>query len=116
MERKEGFEGEVQLQVEVPPGVTSTCGRILAGKGQDGCIVLQADATAAPAAANITVTGTATMEISGAQETLRATAVPYQEVYLPGGGPGHWPAQIHTVCVGTPNDLRAIKLSTTEVT
>ena len=117
VERKEGFEGEVQLQVEgLPPGVTATCGRILAGKGQDGCLVLQADANAAPAAANITVTGTATMEISGVQETLRATAVPYQEIYLPGGGRGHWPAQIHTVCVGTPNDLRAIKLSATEVT
>jgi hypothetical protein len=116
VERKEGFEGEIQLQVDgLPPGVTATCGRILAGKGQDGCIVLQADASAARAAANITVTGTATAQTDGKQETLRAIAVPYQEIYQPGGGRGHWPAQVHTVCVGAPNDLRGMKLSTTEI-
>ena len=82
------------MQVDgLPPGVTATCGRILAGKGQDGCIVLQADASAAQAAANITVTGTATVEADGRQETRRAIAVPYQEIYQPGGGRGHWPAE-----------------------
>ena len=39
----------MQLAIDgLPPGVTATCGRILADKGQDGCIVLEADADAQP--------------------------------------------------------------------
>src|SRR4029077_5615657 len=40
--RKNGFTGDVQLEIEdLPAGVTATCGKIPANI-QDGCIVLEA--------------------------------------------------------------------------
>jgi hypothetical protein len=140
--RKNGFDSEIQLQVEgLPPGVTATCGRILAGKGQDGCIILEAAPDATLAAANITVYGTGTVPApvgvpasagtappeGGAQaETtppeggtptvpLRIAAQNFQETYMPGGGRAHWPVPMHTVAVGKPGDIRAVKLSSYEI-
>jgi hypothetical protein len=114
--RKNGFAGEVQLGVEgLPPGVTADCGRILAGKPQDGCIVLTAAADAAPVAANITITGTAKHEENGKSLELAAVALPQQETYMPGGGRGHFPVEMHTVAVGEPNDIRAVTLSEYEI-
>jgi len=89
--RKNGFNGEVQLQIDgLPPGVTAHCGRIPAG-ARDGCIILTAAAEAAPAVGNVKIT------------------------YLPGGGRGHWFVESHAVCVGAPSDIRAVKLSTYEL-
>ena len=118
VERKNGFAGEVQLAIDgLPAGVTATCGRILAGKGQDGCIVLTADADAALSAADVLITGTATHEMPDKQPLpLSATAIPYQETYQPGGGRGHWPVQTHTVAVADYGDLRGITLSTYDIT
>jgi hypothetical protein len=115
--RKNGFTGEVQLHVDgLPAGVTAACGRILAGKGQDGCIILQAAPDAPMSVANLKVTGTGTHAgADGATTTLTAVAHVYQETYQPGGGRGHWPVETHAVSVGAPSDLRAIKLSQTDV-
>ena len=116
--RQNGFAGEVQLEVEgLPEGVTADCGRILAGRGQDACIVLSAAADAPQGAANIRITGRAVHEAEGAEPLeLSAVAVPYQETYQPGGGRGHWPVEMHTVSVGAKSDLLGVKLSTTELT
>jgi hypothetical protein len=116
-ERKNGFTGEIQLAIEgLPPGVKATCGRILADKGQDGCIVLETDAETPLAASNVTVTGTATHEAPGGESIrLAATAVPYQEIYQPGGGRGHWPVMTHTVAVTEPADIRSLTLSTYDI-
>ena len=46
---------------------------------------------------------------------LTAIATPYQEYYAPGGGRGHYPVETHTVCIGQPADLLAIKLSDTDI-
>jgi len=117
VERKNGFDGEILLDVEgLPERVTAHCGRILPGKGQDGCIILQAAADAPPSAANITVRGTAGIEIDGRKKTIHAAALPYQETYQPGGGRGHWPVEMHTVSVGEPSDIREVRLSTAEIT
>lgn len=35
---------------------------------------------------------------------------------MPGGGRSHWPVDMHTVAVGAPADILAVKLSTHEVT
>jgi hypothetical protein len=115
--RKNGFDGDVQLAIEgLPDGVTATCGRILAGKGRDGCIVLQAAPTAEMKAANITVIGKAVQSLpDGTTGALTARATPYQETYQPGGGRGHWTVEMHTVAIGAPSDIRAVKLSTTEI-
>ena len=115
--RKNGFRGEIQLQIDLlPNGVTAACGRILAGQ-RDGCIVLEAPGGAPLSVANVTVTGTATHKLSdGKTLPLTAIATPYQETYQPGGGRGHWPVTMHTVSVGAPNDIRGITLSTYDVT
>jgi hypothetical protein len=118
IERKNGFTGEVQLAIDgLPHGVTASCGRILSDKGQDGCIVLEADADAPPSAAEIVVTGTAKHTLPDGQVLdLPAAADVYQETYQPGGGRGHWPVAGHAVCVTEYGDLRAVSLSTYDVT
>ena len=46
---------------------------------------------------------------------LEAVASVYQEMYQPGGGRGHWPADTHTVSIGAQQDVRAVKLSDHDV-
>lgn len=116
--RKHGFTGEVQLNVTgLPPGVTATCGRILAGKGQDGCIVLTAAADAGMLASELQISGTATHPQGEGEPPLQLSAIatPYQEYYSPGGGRGHYPVESHVVSIGPPSDILSIKLSDTEI-
>lgn len=117
IERRQGFESDVQLTVDgLPPGVTATAGRILAG-ANDGCIVLQAAPDAKLAASNITVTGTAMLPAVEGQPvvSLARIAQPLQELYFPGGGRGHWPVETHCVSVAEPLDLLSVKLSTNDL-
>jgi hypothetical protein len=115
--RREGFTGEVQLSIEdLPTGVTATCGRILES-GTDTCIILQAAADTPRGAANIRVRGTATVDgKDGKSMELTATARPLQEYYSPGGGRGHFLVDMHTVSVGDPLDLKAVRTNVKEVT
>lgn len=111
--RKCGFDGPIELAIEgLPPGVTAQCGRILPGKGQDGCIILEAAPDAAMEAANVTVSGSFAGETG---ETIRRQAVPFQETYMPGGGRNHVPVDMHTVGIGQPADIRDVALSTYDV-
>src|SRR6266542_2806142 len=115
--RKGGFSGEVQLGIEgLPKGVKAHCGRILAG-GTDGCIILQAAADAPQGAANVRITGTATVTgRDGKPVSLTVEARPLQEFYNPGGGRNHFPVQRHTVSVSEPLDLEWVKISPAAVT
>jgi hypothetical protein len=117
VERKCGFTGEVQLQIDgLPPGVTASCGRILAGKPVDGCIILHADDDAPLAAGNVVIRGTAEQsKPDSSTQQLSAIAQPYQETYQPGGGRGHWPVDTHTVAVTDYGDLRGVYLNTYDV-
>ena len=116
--RKYGFDGEIQLGIRgLPAGVTATCGKILTGKGEDGCIVLTAAPDATLAAANVEIYGMANWtQPGGATQTLTAVAESYQETYQPGGGRGHWPVQMHTVAIGALSDIRKVELSDYEIT
>lgn len=119
VERKNGFTGEVQLQVEgLPAGVEAICGRILPDSGQDGCVILKAAPDAPQGVANIRISGTSTWKKTPEAEPLMlsAEAVMYQETYQPGGGRGHWPVETHAVSVGAPSDIRSIKLSEYDIT
>lgn len=117
IERKNGFDGGVQLAVDgLPAGVSAECGQILPGKGQDGCIVLTAAPDAQLAASNIRITGQAELpDPDGQTRIVEVNAGIYQEIYQPGGGRGHWPANMHTVAVGRPADLLQVELSTYQV-
>lgn len=114
--RKNGFSGPVQLAIDgLPPGVSAACGRILPD-GNDGCILLSAAPNAPVSAANVQISGTGRhMADGGAPLEIVRQAVPLQETYLPGGGRGHWPVEMHTVAVGDQRDILAVTLSTTEV-
>ncbi len=117
VQRKNGFTGEVQLGIEgLPPGVTATCGRILAGGAIDGMILLTADPTATPASANIRVTGRGTVKIQDQLQELVVEALPMQENYMPGGGRRHWPMLMHTVAVAPISDLLSVKATPSDIT
>jgi hypothetical protein len=113
--RRNGFDGEVRLGVEgLPPGVTARCGRILP-TGKDGAIFLTAAPDAKIGAAEVRVTGTGTSPAGWMPRKVTAIARPLQEIYMPGGGRHHYPVDTHVVSVGDALDLRAVKLSTTDV-
>lgn len=113
IDRRNGFDGEVQLHVDgLPSNVTATCGRILAGKNDDGCIIFKAASDAVLSATNVTIRGTSTLKLSDTESRdLASVAGVYQETYQPGGGRGHWPVETHTLSIGAPADIRAVKLS-----
>jgi hypothetical protein len=116
--RYHGFAGEIQLHIDnLPAGVTAVTGRILAGKGQDGAIVLHAPGDAPLAASNIRVWGTATQSQGEGQPPLELTAEaePFQEIYNPGGGRNFFGVETHTVNVGGPGDLLGIEVSETDI-
>lgn len=116
--KKNGFDGEITLHIDgLPDGVTSHCGKILSGKSVDGCIVLTAATDAAPTWGNVSIRGTSQLTSeAGDNVTLATSAVPYQETYQPGGGRGHYPVSMHTVAIGSPSDIRSVKLSTQQLT
>lgn len=116
--RKHGFTGDVELHVDgLPPGVTAACGRCRSTKYPDGAIVLAAAPDAQQAATNIRIWGTATHPQGEGQPPLdlSADAVPYQEIYSPGGGRAHYPAETHQVNLGIPSDILALTLSDTDI-
>lgn len=116
IDRKNGFDGEVQLQVEgLGEGVTASCGRILAGRN-DGCIIFHAAPDAPMQLGNVSISGTGMTGEGDNQEAMTVEADYYQETYMPGGGRNHFPVEAHSVSVGAPGDLLAVTLSTNEVT
>jgi hypothetical protein len=122
-ERKNGFDGEIELAVSgLPAGITAHCGRILAGKAQDGCIIFEVAENATPSVVPIKITGRAHRGEADAQAketatttSLSADAVIYQEIYQPGGGRGHWPVESHVVAITAPGDIRHVTLSETDL-
>ncbi|MFM7843692.1 MAG: PPC domain-containing protein [Planctomycetota bacterium] len=118
VERRGGFTGAVQLDIHgLPTGVTAKSGLILPEKSVDGCIVLEADADAPLSAVEVQVTGTATHPLpDGSQLAITRSAIPYQEIYLPGGGRGHWNVLQHIVAVTKYGDIRYVKLSDYDLT
>jgi hypothetical protein len=115
-QRRNGFTGEIQLAVEgLPPGVRAEAGRILPSR-PDGAIWLTAAADAPHGMANIHIFGSSEhAEADGSKAPLQSRASCLQEVYMPGGGRGHYPVDQHTVSVAKPMDIRNIKLSANHI-
>ncbi len=115
--RKNGFTGEIQLKVVgLPKGVRAECGRILAD-GQDGIILFYAEPGTKPFAAEVQIVGTAVHKAADGKETqLSATALPWQEIYQPGGGRGHYPVDRFFVNACDPLDVLSVKVSPAEIT
>ncbi|MBU6239826.1 MAG: pre-peptidase C-terminal domain-containing protein [Planctomycetes bacterium] len=115
-QRRNGFTGEIQLAVEgLPPGVRAEAGRILPSR-PDGAIWLTAAADAPHGMANIHIFGSSEhAEADGSKTPLQSRASCLQEIYMPGGGRGHYPVDQHTVSVAKPMDIRNIKLSANHI-
>ena len=115
--RKNGFAGTIELGIDhLPEGVTASSGRILPD-GQDGCIILEASPETNLAATNVLIHGKATRSNNGpAADSSIIPAAQYQETYLPGGGRGHWPVEMHTVAIGRPGDVLELALDNYEIT
>ena len=114
--RRGGFTGDIDLTIDgLPAGVTAVAGRILA-TGNDGCLWLQAAPDAPAGWGNVTITGQATVTAAdGSTRVIQSRADPLQEIYMPGGGRGHYPVDLHTVSVAKPMDVRGITVSSTAV-
>lgn len=99
--RRAGFKGPVTVDwAGLPKGVTASPLTIPASMTQ-GVSVVAAAPDAQPAAALLKLTGQA--EIEG--KTLHETAVPKQEIYLPGGGRGLYPVQTLALAVTAESDI-----------
>jgi len=114
--RKNGFAGEIQLEVEgLPAGVTAIPGRI-PSELNDGMIHLTTAIDAANGAANIKVLGRSVVALTGKEEKpLVSYGTVFQEYYSPGGGRGNYPVDMHTISVAEPGDVRKITLSKTDI-
>jgi hypothetical protein len=119
--RRAGFTGAIGLTIDgLPPGVRARPGRILE-TGADGCIWLEAAPDAPAGWAAVVIGGTASLPppadapADAAPRTIAARATPLQEIYMPGGGRGHYPVEAHVVSVARPMDVRKVTVSTTRV-
>jgi hypothetical protein len=109
--RTGGFAGPVRVEVKgLPPGVTVNPLTIPPTMTQ-GLLVVTAAPDAKIDAANVQITGTAT--VSG--QTLVRTATPAQEIYFPGGGRGLFDVSLQSVAVTQPSDILKVEVSTTKI-
>jgi hypothetical protein len=105
--RTNGFAGPVKVEVRgLPPGATVNPLTIPANMTQ-GCLVVSAAADAKPAAGVVRVVGTA--------DGQERTATPDEEIYLPGGGRGRFPATMPAVAVTEASDILDVTVKPTRV-
>jgi len=117
--RKNGFVGEIDLQVEgLPKGVRAEVGKILAS-GMDGSILFYAEPGTKPTASHMRITGTAKHVDASNKDAkpieLTAVARPWQETYMPGGGRGHYPVDTLFCSVAAPLDVVKVSVTPTDV-
>jgi hypothetical protein len=113
--RTNGFAGPVRVAVEgLPNCITATELTVPASMTQ-GLIVLTAATNAAPDFATVRVVGTATATVDGKEETLTRTAVPYEEIYSPGGGRARFEVALQTVAVTDPGDVLKVEVTPQQV-
>lgn len=117
--RKNGFVGEIELNVEgLPKGVRAECGKILAN-GMDGSILFYAEPGTKPEASHMRITGKAKHVDPTNKDAkpieLTAVASPWQETYMPGGGRGHYPVDTLFCSVAKPLDVVKVTVSPTDV-
>lgn len=112
--RLNGFTGPVDIAVEgLPAGVTASRLTIPPSMTQ-GLLVLSAAADAnVGSAANVRVAGTTATNHEGAPDQLKRTAVANAEIYLPGGGRGRFPVDLHSVSVADRGDILKVDVKPT---
>lgn len=114
--RQQGFAGPIKIDVKgLPEGVTCNALTIPATMTQ-GTLVLTATEKAKHAAANIDISGTATVkDETGKEIVLTRKATPAQEIYFPGGGRGLFDVTLQTVAITDPSDILKVKVSQNKI-
>ncbi|MCS6866620.1 MAG: PPC domain-containing protein [Gemmataceae bacterium] len=115
--RTNGFTGPVKVEVEgLPAGVRVNPLTIPANMTQ-GLLVVSADRDAPRDAAVVKVVGTAeTTDHNQPPVVLQRTAIPVEEIYIPGGGRGRFDVGLMAVAVTEPSDLLEVKVRPTRIT
>jgi hypothetical protein len=114
--RSGGFTGPVKIDVKgLPKGVTVNPLTIQEGQTQ-GLLVLGAASDAPLDAVNVTLTGTATLNVNRKEEVATRPVTPMQEIYFPGGGRGVIGVNLFSVAVTEPSDILAVKVKPERIT
>jgi hypothetical protein len=114
--RLNGFAGPVTVEAKgLPQGVTANP-LVIPPNMTQGLLVLTAAVDAPKDAANVQVTGAATVKgPDGKDRTLTRIATPNEEIYLPGGGRGRFDVQMHSVAVTDRSDIELVEISPKEI-
>ncbi len=105
--RTNGFTAPVKVEVRNLPQGTSVNPLTIPANQTQGCLVISASADAKRDASIVEVAGTA--------EGMTRIAIPDEEIYLPGGGRGRFPATMPAVAVTKPSDVLEVKVKTNRV-
>jgi hypothetical protein len=105
LERLHGFSGPVRVDIHGLPEGVSASRLVLTEKKNQGCLVLTAAPNAGVKAANVRVTGTATVkDTDGREATIVRDCRPIQEIYH-FGGRELCMVRLHTVAVTNSSTL-----------
>jgi Bacterial pre-peptidase C-terminal domain len=99
--RSHGFSGPVDLCCEGLPAGVSASPLVISASMNEGVIVVSAVQGAKRAAALVSLKATG----RGPAGPIVRIAGPTEEIYLPGGGRGHWPVDTLALAVMDPSDI-----------
>jgi hypothetical protein len=99
--RRQGFAGPVTLSWESLPAGVSASPLSIAASMTEGVIVVSAAPGAKRAAALVTLNGTG----QGPSGPIVRQAIPKEEIYMPGGGRGHYLVDTLALAVTDPSDI-----------
>ncbi len=99
--RRQGFSGAVRLDFqELPPGVTASP-LVIPPSMTEGVMVIEAAPDVRRESLLLTLKATG----QAAGGPIVRTASPLEEIYLPGGGRGHFPVRTLALAVTDPSDI-----------
>ncbi len=108
--RRQGFTGAVTFKLDELPGGVSASALVIPPAMNEGVIVVEAapDANRDSKLLSLRATG------NGPSGPIERTASPLEEIYLPGGGRGHFPVHTLAMAVTDPSDI-TVEASPTEI-
>jgi hypothetical protein len=99
--RRQGFAAAVSLKLDaLPPGVSASP-LVIPPSMSEGVIVIESAKGAKRACELVSLKATG----QGRDGPIVRTASPLEEIYLPGGGRGHFPVQTLALAVTDPSDI-----------
>jgi hypothetical protein len=99
--RRQGFSAAVTMSWDGLPAGVSASPLTISPAMNEGVIVIEAARNAQRESAIVSLQGTG----PGRNGPIVRTASPLEEIYLPGGGRGHYPVQTLALAVTDPSDI-----------